>query len=234
MKKFFATAILSTALLIGCASAEEVVDYGGAAVAPKEINHADSIYFTHPDFYNMTSTGDRIILPHYPTHQQESDFSCGPACALTVLNYFGNRDFDEATLVKCMETKPHAGTSLSNMIKFFKELGWDIQSSLDVVPMEEEDFQKFVAENLSAGKPIIVENIEWGGHWRVIIGCDGMGTEKLCDDVLIFADPFDTSDHNQDGYAVESLERFHSIWFARDLLPEAEHNQPWLIATPAH
>ena len=33
-----------------------------------------------------------------------------------------------------------------------------------------------------------------------------MGTENLRDDVLIFADPFDTSDHNQDGYTVGSLD----------------------------
>lgn len=235
MKRFFHYALRITIcalLFVGCASAEEVVDDGGAAAAPKEINHADSIYFTRPDFYNMTSSGDRIILTHYPTYQQKSDFSCGPACALTVLNYFGNKDYDEEILRKAMNTKPYIGTSLSNMIKFFKGIGWKVLSSFDRPPMQENDFQKFVVKNLSEGKPIIVDNIEWGGHWRVIIGYDGMKTENEFDDVLIFADPFDTSDHNQDGYAVGSLERFYSMWFARDLLPEAEHNQPWLVATP--
>lgn len=235
MKRFFhyALRIMICALLfVGCASAEEVVDYGGAAIAPKEINHADSIYFTRPDFYNMTSSGDRIILTHYPTYQQKSDFSCGPACALTVLNYFGNKDYDEEILRKAMNTKPYIGTSLSNMIKFFKGIGWKVLSSFDRPPMDEENFQKFVIRNLAAGRPIIVDNIEWGGHWRVIIGYDGMGTENLYDDVLIFADPFDTSDHNQDGYTVGSLDRFYSMWFAHDLLPKAEHNQPWLIAMP--
>ena len=66
MRKFLSAALMSTVLFIGCANAEEVIDYGGAAVAPAEINHADSLYFTRPDFYNMTSTGDRIILSHYP------------------------------------------------------------------------------------------------------------------------------------------------------------------------
>ncbi len=102
MKKFFHYALRITIcalLFVGCASAEEVVDDGGAAVAPKEINHADSIYFTRPDFYNMTSSGDRIILTHY-----KSDFSCGPSCALTVLNYFGNQAFDEEILRKAMNT----------------------------------------------------------------------------------------------------------------------------------
>lgn len=232
MKKFLLAALMFTILFIGCANAEEVADYGGAAVAPADINHADSIYYPRIDFYNMTSTADRIILSHYPTYQQKSDFSCGPACAMTVLNYFGNRDFDEATLIKLMKTKPHVGTSLSNMVKFFKSIGWKVQSSLGTEPMDEEAFQKFVVENLAAGKPIIVDNIEWGGHWRVIIGIDTLDTNNLYDDVLIFADPFDTSDHNQDGYAFGSLDRFYSMWFAHDLLPKTEHNQPWLIATP--
>jgi len=232
MKKAITAAIMSTVLFISCANAENVVDYGGAAVAPAEINHTDSIYFAQIDFSSMKTAGDRIILENYPTYQQKSDFSCGPASALTVLNYFGNMDYDEAILVKKMGTKPQIGTSLGNMIKFFEEIGWKVESSLNFEPMTEKNFQEFVIKNLSEGKPIIVDNIEWGGHWRVIIGYDGMGTGNLYDDVLIFADPFDTSDHKQDGYAIESFDRFYSMWFARDLLPEAEHDKPWLIATP--
>jgi len=224
MKKFLAAAILLTALFIGTACAKEK--------SPAQINHADSIYYAQPDFYNMPSTADRIILPRYPTYQQTTEYSCGNAAALTVLNYFGNRDFDEATLIKRMKTKPHTGTSLGNMVKFFRDLGWDVQSSLDAPPMGEIAFQKFVVKNLSAGRPIIVENVEWGGHWRVIIGVDTMGTENLHDDVLIFADPYDTSDHKQDGYAIGSLDRFFSIWFDWCVLPKRERNQPWLIAVP--
>ena len=230
MKKFFAVAILSAAFFFGNVRAEET--YSPAA-APEEINHPDSIYFLQPDFYNMTSTDNRIILTNYPTYQQTTEYSCGPAAALTVLNYFGNNDFDEAALIKKMKTKPNVGTSLGNMIKFFKSIGWKVQSSLDAPPMDEDAFQKFVMKNLSRGKPIIVENVEFGGHWRVIIGCDTLGTpDDLYDDVLIFADPFDTSDHRQDGYAFGSLDRFFYMWFDHCMLPRRERNQPWLVATP--
>jgi len=232
VKKAITAAIMSTVLFIGCANAENVVDYGGAAVAPAEINHTDSIYFAQTDFSSMKTTGDRIFLENYPTYQQKSDFSCGPACALTVLNYFGNMDYDEAILRKKMGTKPKIGTSLSKMVKFFAEIGWEVESSLNFEPMTEKSFQEFVIKNLSEEKPIMVENVEYGGHWRVIIGYDGMGTENFYDDVLIFADPFDTSDHAQDGYAVESFDRFYSMWFDHNMLPESERNQPWLIATP--
>ena len=229
MKKFFAVAILLAAFLIGNAQAEN----DNPAAAPAEINHPDSIYFAQPDFSNMTSTADRIILPRYPTCQQTTGYSCGPAAALTVLNFFGNRDFDEAALMKLMKTKPERGTSLGNMAKFFKDIGWKVDSSLGRPPMDEFAFQKFVTENLSRGKPILVENVEFGGHWRVIIGCDNLGTsDNSYDDVLIFADPFDTSDHKQDGYSCGSLDRFYTMWFDHNILPECERNQPWLIVSP--
>ncbi len=60
-----------------------------------------------------------------------------------------------------------------------------------------------------------------------------MGTaDNLYDDVLIFAEPYDTGDHKQDGYAIGSLDRFYFMWFDYCMLPKSERNQPWLIAMP--
>lgn len=229
MKKFFA-AILLTVLLSGNVYAEELSE---AIAAPAEINHPDSIYFAHPDFFNMNSTADRIILPHYPTFQQTTEYSCGAAAVLTVLKFFGRNDFDETTLIKLMKTKPHVGTNVGNMVTFFRNIGRKVQSSSDMPTFDDDfAFQKFVMKNLSLGRPILVENVEYGGHWRVIIGIDTMGTENLYDDVLIFADPYDTSDHLKDGYAIQSLDGFFSEWFDHNLLPKRERNQPRVIAVP--
>ncbi len=52
---------------------------------------------------------------------------------------------------------------------------------------------------LKEGTPVMVAWNDWGGHWQVVIGYDTMGTETTQDDVLIVADPYDTTDHNQDG-----------------------------------
>ena len=57
--------------------------------------------------------------------------------ALTVLNFFGNREFDEASLSKALKSKPKIGTSLDNMVKFFRAIGWHVQSSFDAPPMDE-------------------------------------------------------------------------------------------------
>ena len=54
----------------------------------------------------------------------------------------------------------------------------------------------------------------FGGHWQVIIGYDDMGTEDTKDDVLILADPYDTTDQNQDGYYLKVFERLVFGWGA--------------------
>nr|HML49278.1 papain-like cysteine protease family protein [Clostridia bacterium] len=71
-----------------------------------------------------------------------------------------------------------------------------------------------IAACIRAGIPVMIGWNEWSGHWQVIIGYDGMGTPETQDDVLILADPYDTNDHNQDGYVVESFERLVYGWGA--------------------
>ena len=232
MKKFL-TAILAAGILTGTnfASAEEV---DGAAAAPAEINHADSIYFPKLDFYNMKPTASSVILEHFPTYQQTTEYTCGPAAALTVLRYYGNNSWDEMKIARKMKTSTKVGTNTAQMVKFFKSIGWNVRSSLDSKPLESYGaFHDFVMENLYRGRPIIVENVEWGGHWRVIIGYEDMGTASELDDVLIFMDSYDTSDHQQEGYAIQNGWRFYSMWFDYELLPKKMSNQPWLVAYPS-
>ncbi len=225
------TAILAATFLFSAnfASAEDE----GAAAAPAEINHAESIYFTEPDFYNMTSTDSLIILPKYPTYQQTTEYTCGPAAALTVLQYYKNNNYDEMQLAAEMKTSDKVGTNTANMAKFFEKIGWNVKSSLTSKPIETySDFKKFVVRNLQRGVPILVENVEWGGHWRVIIGYDSMNIDSDLDDVLIFVDPYDTSDHKQDGYTIGNGWRFFSMWYDHSLLPKNQRNQPFVVTYP--
>ena len=207
----------------------------GASAAPKEIDHKDSVYFTMPDFYEMRGTESRTMLTHYPTYQQTREYTCGPAAALTVFYWYGNRDYDEMSLAKGMKTQGYPiGTNPKDMVDFFKEIGWEVKSSLDSPAFASENaFKDFVLENLRQGTPIMVENVEWGGHWRVIIGYDTMGTESILDDVLILADSYDTCDHKQDGYAVNNASKFYAMWFDHSMLPKEQSNQPWIVAKPA-
>ena len=78
----------------------------------------------------------------------------------------------------------------------------------------------------------MVENVDWGGHWRVIIGYDDMGDKQDGNDVLIMADPSDTTDHLQDGYGIVPAERFFHMWFDAHLFNKGEQEKQWLTAEP--
>ncbi len=207
---------------------------GGAAQFAGKNNISHSPYFAQPDIYNMQSTEHLLLLPHFATTQQITHYTCGPAAANMVVKYFhGSSIDDEMTVAKIMSTNKSNGTNTKGMVNYFKHLGWEVHSSInDTTPKNYPAFLKFVQTNLQNNTPIIVENVDWGGHWRVIIGYDTMGTEHTGDDVLIMADPFDTSDHLQDGYNIVSAERFFYMWFDHQLFPQAEQKRQWLTAKP--
>ena len=81
-----------------------------------------------------------------------------------------------------------------------------------------EDIRGWLAE----GTPVMVCWNDWGGHWQVIVGYDTMGTESEQDDVILVADPYDTTDHNQDGYGVIPAERFLYNFSMYGAFPEEE------------
>lgn len=91
------------------------------------------------------------------------------------------------------------------------------------------EFEKFVEEQLTKGRPIIVESLMWGAHWTVIIGLDKMGKEDTPSHVLIMADSWDSTDHYQDGYYIVSLERFFAIWKDFDIMPANEKMQQYVV-----
>lgn len=201
-------------------------------------NVKHSPYYTAVDFYNLPSTATLTLLPHYETYQQTTEISCGPAAALTVLTHFGDTSWQEKEIASIMGTKPVVGTDTKGMVKFFKAIGWEVTSSLTAANKNgisfstEEEYRNFVIDHLKHNTPILVENIEWGGHWRVIIGYDTMGTDTSADDVLILADSYDTADHQQDGYVISPVQKFYYMWFDAHMLPQGQQIQQWIVAKP--
>ena len=200
-------------------------------------DHFVSQYYTHPDFYNMKSTDTLTIIPKFATYQQTTEYTCGAASSVMVLNHYGVNQYDEMTIAEKSETTENDGVNVYGLVKFFTGIGWKVESSIDKGILDDgctfDDSSKFkdwVRENLAAGKPILVNWTDWGGHWQVIIGYDTMDTkDSVGDDVLVLADPYDTSDQWQDGYYTFPAERFFYMW--REGTGDIE--QPWLIATPA-
>lgn len=214
------------------AQGEEVI--AGPADLKGRQNVAASPYFIKHDFYNMESKGGLTILSHFPTLQQTTEYSCGPAAALMVLKYFAPQEaVTEQELCQVMSTSKVVGTNTKGMVQYFAPDKWQVESSLThKTPSTDEEFKEFVVQHLRSKMPIMVENVDWGGHWRVIIGYDDMGTAQVGDDVLILADPYDTTDHQQDGYNITSAQRFFYMWFDAKLFTKGAQDKQWLSVKP--
>jgi hypothetical protein len=218
----------------------------GADSVERQGDHKDSPYFNRLDFYNMTSTDTLTLLPKFKTQQQTSEWSCGVESALMVLNYYGKlAGNNEETLAKYRSVGLTSGkggdepssTSLKQLIDIFNGVGgFTLASSFDYA--DDDALSKaftldFIQETLKAGTPIMIGWNDRGGHWQVIIGYDTMGTEIEQDDVLIVADPYDTTDHNQDGYGVYPAERFiYNFTFYNFFNDEDGNLMRFLIAKP--
>lgn len=225
MKKTIVFILISTMMLTGCSTAKQSdemkIEYqidlsedDGADSVERDGDHQKSIYFPKNDFYNMKSNKTLTILTNFKTLQQSSEWSCGPASALMVMEYLNTRNDaseEDVAALRPQGLKPGA-TSLNEMITIFENHGeYTIESAHDFSSIEELD-EYFtldkIQEYLKEGLPVLIGYNDWGGHWQVIIGYDTMGTETYQDDVIIVADPYDTTDHNQDGYGIYPAERF--------------------------
>ena len=210
-------------------------EYGASAYAGA-LNHAASRYYVVNDFYHMESADSLHILSNFDTYQQTTEYTCGTASALMVLHWFGVDEYDEMQLGGMVDIDESKGTSVEGMIKLFDSLGWDVDSHADVTVRFEDitEAEAYFLEQLDAGVPVMVDWEDWAGHWQVVIGLDECGTDDPYDDVLILADPYDITDHYQDGYYTFPLGRFFDMWREGPCAQKTEpYIQPFVTAKPA-
>lgn len=277
----------------------EGTDYAEGVGADAYGNAGDNMnskFYKAPDFYNMMSDDQLTIISNFKTMQQTTEWSCGNAMALMVLEHLNIDSYDEMDLAVIMgssvdmETEgalpgsannfPEYGTDVGQLHRFFEmEKGVKIVESsyienptLDQLTSKEDGvseadlgnikptflgvslyssenkadteawvedakdsyFVKWLKGHLEAGRPIMVEWVDWDGHWQAIIGYDNNGTPSIGDDMLIFADPYDTSDHWQDGYYFYPLERWFYMWHDRKVAAKPYQLQPYIIVDKAN
>ncbi len=193
-----------------------------------------SPYFAAPDVYNLQSNDHLTVLSHFKTRQQSTGYTCAPVAAAMVVEHFlGRLPHTEEEIAAIMQSNNLNGTTIKGVANYFTSLGWQVQSSSNsTTPANFASFRQFVQQALRSNTPIIIENVEWGGHYRVIIGYDTMGTDYPGDDVVILADSFDLADHVQDGYNIENAQKLYYMWFDAQLFSRSEQKNPWLIAKP--
>lgn len=219
-------------------------EIGAAASMLDWGNVEDSPYFKSINYYEGTDISDTLVLlDHFKTYQQTSERSCGAASVLMVLNYLTGEAPGEDTLDKEMDIRyldnvredGSYGATTASVAEALRKRGFEVQTSADTQDEDgysfhsEQDLAQFMTDQLKAGHPVLMENVEWGGHWMVLIGYDNMGTpDIMLDDVVVFADSYDTSDHCQDGYHTMSFERYVSQWFDHQVMGENEKNQQYV------
>lgn len=193
-------------------------------------------YYSKFDFYNFTSHDvNGAFLHHFKTFQQKQDNTCGPCCLKMCLNFFGEQKSEEELAILA-KTRPFPyGTKLKGMTGALKKLGYNTFSSIEtkrdlngLVFSTYLEFRNFVVETLKNNKPIIVENIDWGGHYKVIIGID-IQSKSTEQDMLIFADPADLYDGEIDGYNYGSAEQFFYMWFDDHCIEKKYRKQPFIV-----
>lgn len=223
-------AFLIFSLLIFCSPASAAYcinisdEMGGAAAWEGIGDHPDSPWYMP---FSMNDTPDTCIVIPVPTMQQHSEISCGACAAINNLRYWGE-DGDEMTIAAEMGTVPVYGVNVESMAAWFENRGWTVESST----RDGDGSLELLREHLAAGIPTMVAWADWGGHWMVVAGYDTMGTETEIDDVIIFSDSYDMTDHTQDGYYRFPASRFYSLWFVPHWSPDPDSVRPWLTAVP--
>lgn len=183
------------------------------------------LYYLHPDFFNGCHISPTLkLIKEFKTCQQTTEYTCGVASLQMVLNHWNLVDKSELELAEEMDVRPKDnprkdgsyGCSTVAIADALKKRG------VKILPYQNfktpEEFAIFVKKQIIEESPILVEWITWGGHWTVIIGFDDMGSDNVSDYVLIMADPYDTTNHCQNGYTIVPFERFFYEWFDAEIL----------------
>lgn len=154
-------------------------------------------------------------------HPQETEYTCAPACALSMIHFYTGRVNDtESNIASIMGTNKTNGTTIHGVIRYFNQIGWKVNSSIqEGSPSEFSDFELFLDYNLSNNSIIMVENKYLDGHWRIIIGYDE------ANELLTMIDPYSNINH---GITVMSARDFFTTWYD-DRIDSAK---TWVTAKP--
>ena len=192
-----------------------------------KLNHFDSPYFKMVDIFNMKSNENLTILSNFKTYQQTSEYSSHCAAIIMIQNYYGDSPVSERQcMIDIGVTDPdnfeaddafYKKLNLKNVENYINSLGYTTTSNdnyteenfpfNDTVP-----FGKYAREVLKRNETMLINWADWGATMSIVIGIDTMGNEEELDQVIIFADTYDTCDHLNDGYSVIGLDKFYFNW----------------------
>lgn len=203
---------------------------GGARYGP-DMPLSEPRYYTGIDFDSLESNDHLTIIPLKSYRQQVTNYSCGAVAAMTVMSYYGmpvnNTDADEDRVAHGMYSNvtEKTGVNPEQVSAWLTRQGmnatWGTGGS-----------RAMLRENLKNGIPTMVEWMDWGGHWVVVVGYDTRGTDNGWDDVILFADSVDSHDDRVDGITYFNYGEFDAMWFDAHYFPEGMRDRAYVVAVP--
>lgn len=222
--------------------------YGTGAPFSGEYDQTDSEYYMINDYYHMDSDIYRSLFPKFSSYQQTMQDTSGIACVMMILNYLkvDISSYSEYELMLLYEklngTKIYGnGTNAQGIAKLINalDLGYDVDPSDYKNPgttraVNEPAFASWMKSQVDEGKFVMMRyNSKDGFGWQVVIGYDTMGTDENChDDVIIFANPLDGSDHYQDGYTVNRAINTYHWWEQIDITAQLSNKLNCVVIDP--
>ncbi len=187
------------------------------------------------NYDESAANNERVIFPKFASYQQTMQDSSGIASLMMVLNFAGEdvkNEYSEYALMERYESltgKKLYGNGISDqeLVSLVNSLNLgytaNYQDFGSYDKTSSSSMKQFFMENIKAGKFVLVRyQSPMGFGWKVVIGYDSLGQvqnvrtgnilDSVSDDVIIFAEPNDGFDHQQDGYATERFSDFHVWW----------------------
>lgn len=189
-------------------------------------------YYTGIQFPTLQPDDHLTVIPLTSYRQQMTNYSCGAAAAMTVMSYYGRPapDTTEDEIRIAHEMNPgvtdKTGINPVQISEWYRKNGWNATWGTG-------GSLAMLRQNLKNGIPTMVEWMDWGGHWVVVVGYDTRGTEIVWDDVIIFADSVDCHDDRVDGITYFNAGEFDAMWFDAHYFPENMRERVYVVAVPA-
>jgi len=172
-------------------------------------------------------------------YQQTTDYTCAPAAVISLLRWYNVlKDADmtaetEMRIAREMGTRDmqsaQPGTTTEEMAEWLKKNGF-------IVAAGEDGSLEMLRQYLGKKIPVLVEWIDWGGHWVVATGYyAAYESPEKGPDTIFFADPAShwANRNNPDGVSSFNAWRFRDMWFdAQYLNPGRLTKNVYIIAVP--
>lgn len=163
--------------------------------------------------FNLSSSKNLKLLD-IKDHQQTTDYTCGPSAVMSLLNYYGKLEDSqmnhatELKLAKEMGTNDDYGTTAKQIAEWLEKHGFEVKYGTkgDI---------KLLYQSIDKGIPVLVDWIDWGGHWTLVSGYQKLGKTVDDDkDTLFMIDPAVHFNNVKTVYGLSAInpDRFQYMW----------------------